>query len=474
MHNCKLVCKRVYADELGGVLPLFGLILLALIAAVGLAVDYGRAQMMQSKLHAAVDAGVLAAGSKALSLTDQELRDEVRKFTNANFPQEYMGTTYELNDGDIVIVRDNAASKVKITATASNAKVGTSFMSVFGNDFVEIGATAEATQERSRGFEMVMVLDNSDSMDISDVGGKRRDAVVTAAKKLIDMLYGTQNSFPNLFIGLVPFSHNVNPGTAKAAGSDWIRGSGGWVTVNSNPAVQPYQALQPDPSLGNMALPGDLNCVYADTDITAPPTIVHEMDIPSRDNAYATTDTPPAAGQVPPSLFVAYPPPPFYGDCVPSMTPFKQDKNDIKAALDGVTTRGGTRTDLGMQWGWNMLSPKWKGMWNHQGGAGMPLNYHTTDMDKVVIFLTDGQNCCSAQNLIDANTRLSQICSNMKHEGIIIYSIAIHVAPQETQDLLRSCATSPDHYFPVDGGGDEIEAVFGQIADSLMNLRLSK
>lgn len=430
------------ANQKGSVIFMFGLILGVIVAATGVAIDYGRAQMVQSKLHASLDAAGLAAGSVAKS---RNVDSEVRKFMEANFPQGYMDTTYRLTR--ISATENPVDSSVTIDLRAEG-EMNTSFMNAFAFRTVEVEASTEVIQARRRGFELVMALDNSGSMAGVQGGVTRTAAMVVAANDMLDMLYGTSDFYNNLFIGLVPFSNYVRVGDAKVDESNWLRAD----------------------SSSTVAIAGDVNCLR-DTDPTSPAWF--EAD---RNLIYSVTDTPPESGD---TLYLRNQVSPT-ASCngvsgLPQMLAMQNTKADVKAALANMGSSGNTRVDLGAIWAWRMLSPRWRGMWNHEGPS-LPLDYGSEDMDKVVILLTDGANNPHGNDGISiaaTNTQLTNACTAMKQEGIIIYTIVFHEQNATIQGRMRGCATSSDHYFFA-AGNDSIRDVFSKIADSLMNLRISR
>ena len=68
-----------------------------------------------------------------------------------------------------------------------------------------------------------------------------------------------------------------------------------------------------------------------------------------------------------------------------------------------------------------------------------------------------------------ADTRLSNICTAAKDQGIVIFSVAFE-APEAGQLALADCASSASHYFDV--AGVEITETFHTIARQINNLRL--
>ncbi len=70
-----------------------------------------------------------------------------------------------------------------------------------------------------------------------------------------------------------------------------------------------------------------------------------------------------------------------------------------------------------------------------------------------------------------ADNRLSSICAAARGQNIVIYSVAFE-APWRGQAALRDCASSPNHYFDVDGV--EISEAFSAIASDIRALKLTQ
>ncbi|MCK0150702.1 Tad domain-containing protein [Marivita sp. S6314] len=70
-----------------------------------------------------------------------------------------------------------------------------------------------------------------------------------------------------------------------------------------------------------------------------------------------------------------------------------------------------------------------------------------------------------------ADARLSTICQAARDQDITIFAIGFE-APTRGQDAMRDCASSPAHYFAVDGL--EISDAFQQIARTINQLRLTQ
>src|SRR5580704_2299824 len=81
--------KEFIRAESGMTLPLLGLSMVVLTGLVGVAVDLGRLQLLQSKLQFSLDAAALAAGS---TISTADINQEVTKYLNVSF-NNYEGST---------------------------------------------------------------------------------------------------------------------------------------------------------------------------------------------------------------------------------------------------------------------------------------------------------------------------------------------------------------------------------------------
>ena len=180
--------------------------------------------------------------------------------------------------------------------------------------------------------------------------------------------------------------------------------------------------------------------------------------------------------------------------CPTPITPLTNDKTALDSAIGAMEAwcRGGTFSNVGMAWGWRVLSP--------EAPYTDALPYNTPGYDKVAILMTDGVNGyfkkpgspftsdysayerLSEGNLgttsksaakTELNNRLTEVCTNMKDAGIIIYTITFKLNSQTTKTIYQNCATDLGKYFD-SGDGEALEQAFRDIAEELINLRVSK
>jgi hypothetical protein len=192
--------------------------------------------------------------------------------------------------------------------------------------------------------------------------------------------------------------------------------------------------------------------------------------------------------------------------CPPAITPLIVEKSRLLAAINALQPeyRGGTVTNEGMAWGWRVISPRWRGLWSG-APSNLPLAYGSANMDKVMVVLTDGDNqmlafsysgslyspynayetyktfttstnATTATNATKAelDKRTQTVCTNIKQQGIILYTITFGAAPSSTaQTLMRTCATDTLHYFH-SPDSTTLRTVFRSIGSQLTNLRIAQ
>lgn len=509
--------KPLFSDARGNISIMMGLAIIVLVGMVGASIDLGRAHALKSKLSNAVDAAGLAGGAVVNS---GDIGAVINEYFTANFPADYMDAT--VTGPDWVLSADQ-----KVLTVTASATVKSAFMQLMGHNSITVRAETEITRE-TRGMELVLVMDNTGSMR----SGAKMDTMITAAKDLVDILYGGEETVPNLWVGLVPYAASVNIGPQHA---DWLVNPITWTdhqgTFTRSLVAAPGDDADSDTM--NILDPADPDSMYFPT--------AWKGCVEARAHPEDTTDNLPehVGGWQPlfwPDADVdndwftpAIPPededdegtPESYAineansaqnngtgpnlGCGPPILPLTAERSAIKTAIDGMQPwhRGGTVASVGLAWGWRVISPQWRGKWDGAEPNTLPLNYHHPLMNKVAIILTDGVNqmydwhnddellgsdytaygrveegilggattLTSAKNEI--NSRLASICNAMKAQGVIIYTIVFQENDADTQNLYRNCASDPAYFFVAPTNADLLQ-VFRAIGDALGNLRISK
>ena len=142
--------------------------------------------------------------------------------------------------------------------------------------------------------------------------------------------------------------------------------------------------------------------------------------------------------------------------------PLSYDWTALNAKIDAMTPTGNTNVTIGLAWGFQLISPV----------APFNASPPASDLDKVIIILTDGENTqnrwTSSSSSIDSRT--SKVCENIKANNIKLYTVRVI---DGNGTLLKNCATKPSMYYDVDQA-IELTSVFGSIAQNLANLRIAK
>ncbi|MCU0819840.1 MAG: VWA domain-containing protein [Beijerinckiaceae bacterium] len=181
--------------------------------------------------------------------------------------------------------------------------------------------------------------------------------------------------------------------------------------------------------------------------------------VQDRSAPYDITDQAPSSG-VGDSLYW------WTGGCgqLAEIIPMTDNLGKIRDAADTMIASGTTNVPLGMAWGWHALS------------SGLPLTEgsppEAENKVRVMIVLTDGENTqhrwAGGSNGIDDRMRL--ICTNVKNTGITVFTVRVI---NGDANLLRDCATSPNHYFNVTNA-NQLKPVFEQIASAMSKMRIAK
>ena len=171
--------KRLHtrpSSQSGFVLMYMAVGLTTLLLFTGLAVDTGRAYVVQAQLTKAVDGAALAA---ARNLNSGNPRNEAAKVFNANFPEGYLGTTSVTDPAtasDFFSSHVEAQNGVNVVNVRAEATLPTTFMRLGNRDSMRLTAEGEAQR---RMVDLSLVLDVSSSI------GWRWPAVRDAARTFV-------------------------------------------------------------------------------------------------------------------------------------------------------------------------------------------------------------------------------------------------------------------------------------------------
>lgn len=441
------IWRRFQRSDRGAVAVIFALAIIPLMVLAGMAVDLSQAYLVKSRLSHSLDAAALAVGSMRSTNPDPTyLAAQFSSFVAANYTDTDIGATHDLT------FVDNGG----IISVTGKATVDTVFMAIIGINNLTVSASSQIIVE-TNGLEVVMVLDNSYSMN-----GSRLSDMKTAAIELISILFGTETAPPLLKVGLVPFSGSVNIGSAMTAyitdptALDWGTTSWGGCV---NARTYPNDVQDTDIATGGLWEPD----YWADHD---------SYNNWIQGSTYY--DNPGWSGKSPNK------------HCSKAITPLTNDRAQLESDINAETAIGYTHINYGAVWAWRVISPSAP----FTTGAA----YGDPDWNKVAIILTDGDNSSSdsvdtaygyrSEGLLGStngttvrntlNDRLLEVCTGMKNDGIIVYTITFGTSVSSaTATLMSDCASSADKYYASPDAAT-LSLAFRAIGAELKNLHISQ
>lgn len=156
------------------------------------------------------------------------------------------------------------------------------------------------------------------------------------------------------------------------------------------------------------------------------------------------------------------------------LMPLSDDRETLIDTVKSFQTYSATAGHLGLQWAWNLVSPKWANTW---GGDAAPTSYDEVASGKVikaVVLMTDGEFNTRYHGPTSAK-QARELCTAMKAEGVVVFSVGFGLGGnQEALETLRECATPGQGYFADTSNADELEAAFNNFAAKLTELRVTK
>ena len=452
-NTISTLLKSYCNEQFGAFAVGFALVFPVLVAMAGMSIDIASAYLVKQRLSHAVDAAALAAAASAS--TTQDLNARVQEFFDLNYPPDKIGATYNVN----VVVN---GSDIRVSASAG---IQTYFAKVIGIDIIDVEESTTVTREII-GLEVAMVLDVTGSMSTNNNIARLREA----ATNFTNILYANAAYVDSVKIGLVPFSASVSVGPYGL----------GLLPSSS----EPRKASSTSYDGGTSFVNNPSNLKFDQTSSTAWWGCILERSSPqdtqdyksgaawkwdmyryttsgAKDSRYRTQ-----SAAVNTSCNKNY------------ILPLTTSKATILNRIAKLTADGNTLSNVGMVWGYRLLSP--------QAPFREGVEWGNKDWRKVALLMTDGDNNNGEiynaygpyNNLKVTDTmldnKLAQTCTNMKNDGITIYTVTFTSGiNQTTKNIFKNCASSPDRWYDAPRSEDLTKA-FEQIARELSNIHITE
>lgn len=511
-------------NKSGTIAVQFGLIATVLFGFAGGAVDYLRWQNAAKVTREALDAAVLA-GARAMQLDPGNQTIAVDTAT-AYFNAAVAGKVpYAVNTIGFTKVDNDTA----LTATGE-AKINTMLLRVLGFTQLAIVNAAGANYPKASlvsggpggsNIEISLMLDVTGSMCDNGIGpctsSTKLDGLKEAARRLVDTVIATNQSEYYSKMAIVPFSTRVRlapdgqGGGIMKAVTDLDPVWTGWYTICTSSSggggsedngnwscnqteVQHMVGWKIMPCVTDRFYNSGWVYDYTDSRPGSNQWLnAHDGGrmTKSWDSTNATPTTQRGQTQHDPASHWNYN---WNGSCADVsnsnvMMPLSSDKGALKARITGLEAYGATAGALGTAWSWYTLSPEWDHVFT---GTSRPGDYSELTriqangrpaLRKVAILMSDGVyntfRGWKDQNQQEVSDYAKQLCTNMKAQGIEIFTVglALDQLPAAERaiaiDTLQSCGTDLSHFYQT-LNVQELQAAFQEIGFQLSSVRLTR
>lgn len=459
---------RFAGEQSGGVAVLFAGLFALLLGAAGLAVDTARVYQAQAELQAAADGAALAAAADP-STDEDDLAAVAGEYLSTNAPDDSL---MSLTGQVVSLTGDSSTVVVDLTGS-----VPTLFMNVFGLPQMDIGVRSEVRRASGGPLDLVLAIDTTSSMSgLLDTGQTRRDALRSAAQSLVKRLMPSGHAN----VGLVSFN-------------------AGRMNVGKENRGKPWVDVPPDVMHGT-------SCVWIGTNCT-------KTNVPCvKDGVASQCPQISCAGQekvcesnkvtswigcvtfrhghlTSLSTSSVSPYPGVHGACTERLHDLSKDMNLVLKNFNSLGGGGETYMPSGLLWSWNLLESQ-----EPFTTAMSAKEMAETGGRKALVLISDGANTLfvkdgvptaqPAYEIVNGNWALVNpagkkaadaetltLCTNIKNDGIMLFTVALDIDDESAVALLRECASGSDKAFSV-YTVSELDNAFGRIGQQLQSVRI--
>lgn len=463
--------------ENGNVAMIIAIAMIPMTITAGVAIDFVRAHLAKTSLQQAIDAAGLASGSDA-STTDDQVRSMAQAFLAAN------ATGLNLKSTNVTTQEVGGIEYVSIMATAA---MDTTFMRLANINTLDVTINSVVQRKESGRLHVALVLDTTASMmAVPRSGGVelKMTALQDAATSLAEDILSPDA--PNTKVAVVPYAGYVrlyNPPEARSLQDkgmlpSWIEGlytdhcSQSYLSC---PAIIPPNTVPTCIGDGGFLVKGNACCTRPCVPGTpiirwgflgCMGTRASEDDL-TLDRRISNPSAPPFPGMS------------LVGHCVNSKA-LALTANETAVTNRTRSLEGGGETYIpsGLTWGWAMLASE-----QMFGVEPMP-SFGAKGGRKALVLMTDGTNTLRRQSptsplMVSSNRSVgdsitADLCTNIKNDGIEIFTVAFDVDDVATEQLLRTCASDAvNNFFPASNNAG-LRKAFRDISNKLRSVKLTQ
>ena len=425
----------------GNVAVVFAIAVIPLIAFVGAAIDYSRANATKTVLQESLDATALMLSKEAAKDTSTQLQTNAEQYFLAQFNRE--DTKYAVTN--VTVTAKFSSSGGTSVVIDASADVPTTFLSIIGYNKITVGSSSTVRWGNAR-LRVALVLDNTGSMAQSGKIG----ALKTATKNLLTQLQNAAVASDDVYVSIIPFVKDVNVDSANSA-APWIDWTD-WDSKNGNCSGGSGKTQSTCGGTWKSKNHNTWNgCVQDRGDETQPNPANYDTTVDAPNTSITAT------------LYSAE----QYSSCPEAAMGLSYDWTAMTKEVDKMSPAGNTNQAIGLQLGWMSLVGS--------GPFTAPAMQTGYTYNQIIILLTDGLNTqdrwYKSQSDIDA--RETMTCDNIKASGIILYTVQVSTDGTPVSPLLQQCASDSSKFFYLTSAND-IVTTFDQIGTNLSNLYVAK
>ena len=455
--------NRFIRDRGGNFAIVFGVAASMLALVVGFGVDTAQLMNARSALRETVDAAVTSTARSITlgDITEKQAPDMVKAFLNAN------GRGGILPPEEIVLDRLTIDQTAKTVEVEAHVDVPLYFP-LFGMSNSRRVSNVGAAIYSDKRIEVAMMLDVTGSMK-----GQKIDDLQAAAKNAVkSLLQGNAHADnPRVRVAIVPYAEAVN--TGKLADTVFVEKAGG---SDLPPPIDQPMAVSAKSGPDKCATERKTAGGKADFTDDAP----DQQRLNSAGKLYlAKVNRDDRLITCPAAELVA----------------LTADENKLLDTIKDFNASGVTAGGIAAQWGYYMLSPRWRPAITAAGAGSGPADFNAKKVAKVAILMTDGAFNTAFAGVPVSNDKKKQpqnyqgdksrsyaesICANMKKDGISVFTIGFALPSSESSQaraVLKDCASddtsSMKHFYDV-STGPELDAAFKEIIANTERLALTK
>ncbi len=470
--------SRFLRDKSGQFAIIFAIVVIPLLAAVGLAIDYSTAVQSSTRLRDATDAAAFFAATEYRRTGELPTNTEVLNFVSSNY--NVAAGEYEPTLFDMTVVDGKLLLKTQVVRPLA-------IMGIFGNSDTVIDASSKVTISLDEDLEIALALDTTYSMTKAsgasanqlDPTGQylpngttdvdRLTALKVAALKFTDSIFGFTGGTGSRRISVVPFSRYVNVGLSQR-GQPWLDVPADSASTGTACSEWYY------PIVGYSSDCTQQSYLYDGVEVKyqscAPiygeekvqycwPTGESKWNgcVGSRAEPFNLKEN--FANKKFPGLMNV--------TCGTELLPLSADKLKVANRISALSAADYTYIPEGVMWGIRTLTEVAPFV-----EAVTPSK--TKKVRKILVIMTDGENQASADlpgspthygsDFAKADAWTTAACNAAKAEDIEVFSVTFGTdLSSAAKSIIRGCASKPSNYFDATSADKLIEAFEGIAAE---------